>query len=307
MAIMMPTQREDSLDKIAKALNIMGSVYGIKQAYDKSQQISEDRKKASEGVLSAEQGLELQKTHDVSTEEKPGAFKFVYGPTQTTYFALPKKGESKVSDAQKTAFTQENQLRGDYYTESKNALESLRGFEKVKSAYKGTKPSDDVALIFGFMKTLDPASTVREGEQAMVEQARGVPETVVNLYNKVLTGGRLTQEQRENFTATAKRAAASQLELQQQTDNKYKEIATAYGLNANNIIDKRYKSAFEKLSKELGDAENVDIAAGKINLSFTPEARAAMKYVPGTIIKDKKTGARMKIVDEKGTLQPLVP
>ena len=67
------------------------------------------------------------------------------------------------------------------------------------------KPSDDIALIFSFMKTLDPGSTVREGEFATASNAGGVPEQIVNTYNKALNGKFLTDEQRNNFVGTARK------------------------------------------------------------------------------------------------------
>lgn len=67
------------------------------------------------------------------------------------------------------------------------------------------KPSDDIALIFSFMKTLDPGSTVREGEFATASNAGGIPEQVVNTYNKALNGKFLTDEQRKNFVDTSRK------------------------------------------------------------------------------------------------------
>ncbi len=49
------------------------------------------------------------------------------------------------------------------------------------------------------MKLLDPGSTVREGEFATAEQTRGVDQKAVGLYNKLLSGERLTEDQRKAF------------------------------------------------------------------------------------------------------------
>ena len=40
---------------------------------------------------------------------------------------------------------------------------------------------------------------VREGEFATAEQTAGLPQQVVSMYNKLLSGERLTPEQRQNF------------------------------------------------------------------------------------------------------------
>lgn len=89
------------------------------------------------------------------------------------------------------------------------ALGSVRTIQEL-----GTDPNatalDDTALIFSFMKTLDPRSTVREGEAASVENARGIPESIRNLYNRAAAGNRLTPEQRLNLVKASKAALKGQ-------------------------------------------------------------------------------------------------
>ena len=68
----------------------------------------------------------------------------------------------------------------------------------------------DLALIFGFMKVLDPRSTVREGEFASAANAGGVVENVRNQYNKVLEGTLLTPQVRAQFITSANALFAKQ-------------------------------------------------------------------------------------------------
>lgn len=69
------------------------------------------------------------------------------------------------------------------------------------------------------MKMQDPKSTVREGEQAMAQNASGVDERVRNLYNSLLRGGKLSPEQVTDFQLTAssiyEQRAAAQKSLEQ--------------------------------------------------------------------------------------------
>ncbi len=72
----------------------------------------------------------------------------------------------------------------------------------------GTKkytPSDDIALVYSFMKTLDPTSTVGPTEYATASKAGGVPEAIRNTYNRLKDGEFLTDEQRRNFIDTARK------------------------------------------------------------------------------------------------------
>jgi len=67
----------------------------------------------------------------------------------------------------------------------------------------GTGPAS-IALVFKFMKALDPTSVVREGEFATAENSAGVPESIGNIYNKLVRGERLGDVQIEQFIQTAK-------------------------------------------------------------------------------------------------------
>lgn len=62
----------------------------------------------------------------------------------------------------------------------------------------------DIALIFAYFKMVDPSSTVREGEFATIENAGGVGTRYANMYNKLLTGERLNDNQRAQIYRIAK-------------------------------------------------------------------------------------------------------
>ena len=87
-----------------------------------------------------------------------------------------------------------------------NTAKDLEKLSKIKSG-----PSS-IAMVFKFMKALDPTSVVREGEFATAENSAGVPESVRNVYNKVMEGGRLGDKQASQFVDTAKQLANSAIE-----------------------------------------------------------------------------------------------
>jgi hypothetical protein len=114
-------------------------------------------------------------------------------------------------------------------------------YQTVKSAYGRVLSSDDSAvgdlsLIFGYMKMLDPGSVVREGEFATAQNAAGVPERIINIYNKLITGERLNASQRNSFKGQAKNLYSSALESEKTVRTGLERIATGYGLNTNNIF-----------------------------------------------------------------------
>lgn len=77
-------------------------------------------------------------------------------------------------------------------------------FAKMEQAAKNPSAGGDLALVFSFMKVLDPGSTVREGEFANAQNAAGVPDRIRNEFNRVTSGERLSPEQRADFLRQAK-------------------------------------------------------------------------------------------------------
>jgi len=88
--------------------------------------------------------------------------------------------------------------------EVKDFQSQVSALGRIMSSAQDPSAAGDLALIFNYMKMLDPGSTVREGEFATAEQAAGVPTRVLNLYNRVREGTRLSPEQRADFTGRAR-------------------------------------------------------------------------------------------------------
>lgn len=132
----------------------------------------------------------------------------------------------------------EQSLRKEYnslpITKDTNSMRS--SVQRINSASDNAQ--GDLSLIYGYMKTLDPQSVVREGEFATAENSRGVPERIQNLYNKVINGERLTKEQRLAFKAEATKTLRKQEELQKQVDDQYANLAKESGFNPKSIITK---------------------------------------------------------------------
>jgi hypothetical protein len=128
----------------------------------------------------------------------------------------------------------EYKLRKEYNTETKvhkDVLESYRRIEATEDTAVG-----DISLIFAYMKMLDPASVVREGEQATAQNARGVPDTIMNAYNKALSGERLTENQRKQFRSQANKLADASKETEKTVRAGLTRISKKYGLDSDNIF-----------------------------------------------------------------------
>lgn len=97
-----------------------------------------------------------------------------------------------------------------------NSLSELADPKVVPTA------QNDMAIIFSYMKILDPNSTVREGEYATAQNAGSVPENIRKQFNKAMDGTLLNPKDRSNFIVSAKRAFTGQ-------QKNYDRIRTQYG------------------------------------------------------------------------------
>ena len=110
--------------------------------------------------------------------------------------------------------------------------------DKIRSATKGPPTAiKDHSLVFGYMKTLDPGSVVKEGEFTTVEKAGGIIDRfTVGLFNKTRTGQMLTPKQRENIINTSNELWQQQVNAQQQLNSEYRRLANEQGLPPNQVV-----------------------------------------------------------------------
>lgn len=132
-------------------------------------------------------------------------------------------------------FGDENALRAQFNALTAPFRDTAQAYNRIEAAYRNPSAASDVSLIFAYMRMLDPASTVREGEFATAQQTTGLPGQIVNLYNQLLTGERLNDAQRQDFYTQAQG-------LYQASMNQYNQYAEFYrglvpaGVDPNRIV-----------------------------------------------------------------------
>lgn len=97
----------------------------------------------------------------------------------------------------------EGKLRDDFNSAMKPISEMSYSFQRLNAAQDDA--AGDLALIFNYMKMLDPGSAVREGEFANAQNAAGVPDQIRNQWNKLMSGERLNPTQRSSFKEQARK------------------------------------------------------------------------------------------------------
>jgi hypothetical protein len=205
-------------------------------------------------VQAAESGVPIGDLYSEAWKRKYGNGEgFTLSPGQTRHAAggeVIASGPAPVPDPKdqlaldKENFDRESALWKEYMAaEPVKTYQGIRnGYEKIRSSATlgDQRPNDsgaaDISLIFAYMKMLDPGSVVREGEFATAEQAGGVSNSVLNLYNKVVNGGRLTTELRAEFVAAADAIYAEASQNVQGINDIFDDRSEAWGVDPTRII-----------------------------------------------------------------------
>ena len=127
-------------------------------------------------------------------------------------------------------------MRGEFTRLTKPYRDVRDSFARIKKTVGAGTAAGDLSTIFAYMKILDPISVVREGEQATAENARGIPESVRNIYNKVMSGQKLTPDQRKDFSDRAGDLYSAQKGSYLKSADEYRRLATESGLDASRVV-----------------------------------------------------------------------
>lgn len=125
-------------------------------------------------------------------------------------------------------------LRKEYSDQTKTFKEVQDAFDRINSAEETA--AGDLALIFSYMKMLDPGSVVREGEFATAQNAAGVPQRVLNIYNNILSGERLNPGQRKSFISQAKSLFEPIKNKEQEVRQGIKRIGNKLGIKDEDLF-----------------------------------------------------------------------
>lgn len=129
-----------------------------------------------------------------------------------------------------------NTMADDYMRDSKDYVTRLQAYQSIRAAAQNPSAAGDLALIFSYMRMLDPGSTVREGEFANAQNAAGVPDQIRNAYNRMVSGERLNPRQRADFVRQAQRQFTQAQQRQKGLLKVYTERATRGRINPADVV-----------------------------------------------------------------------
>lgn len=109
-------------------------------------------------------------------------------------------------------------------------------YDRIVASAKDPSPAGDLALIYNYMKLLDPGSTVREGEFATAQNSGSIPSRIWAQYNKVMNGQRLNKDQRADFVGKSGSIFKSAESQQRKTTDQFSSLAKRNGLDPKRIL-----------------------------------------------------------------------
>lgn len=196
-----------------------------------SQGMTQQAEAVRRGVLSGAEALTQARPKEPEIREVDGRLLSIDPTTGgvTELYSAPPKGpdQDAIANARK-------EFVG--LAPVKAFADQTSAYGRVVASAKDPSPAGDLALIFNYMKVLDPGSVVREGEFATAQNAGGVDERVRGLYNRIMSGERLTPEQRSDFADRSTRLYRQAEDQYKSIEQQYRSFAQAAGLPVEQVI-----------------------------------------------------------------------
>ena len=204
-------------------------------------------------------------------------------------FGTPKRKASEVQ-------TQVNTLRKTADTFSKEFRTVEDSFARIKAVAEKPSAAGDLALIFNFMKMLDPGSTVRESEFATAQNAAGVDEIIRNQWNRVRNGERLGVNTRADFLGQANSLFTAQQDVNDTRISEVLNRGVADQITGEQIFGREQLDAFNRRR----EARTGDVAPVQ---GFGPGNKTAGELTPAelnTLSIEELQRAREELAAQEG-------
>ena len=126
-------------------------------------------------------------------------------------------------------------MRKEFTRLSAKFIEARDAFRTIQAAADNPDAVGDLALIFAYMKVLDPGSTVRSDEFATAQNAAGVPDQIRNLFNSLRSGERVSVN-RQDFVDRAGDFFRVHQRNQLSIEEQFRRIAFDAGMDPDDVV-----------------------------------------------------------------------
>jgi hypothetical protein len=200
-------------------------------------------------LVAAKQALEPRGSAKFEQSKVKGLEGYVFDPSSGK-FSVDEKLKSQIDKtkllAEKPGLTVANvsSINKDLTALTKPSREIKAAAASLVSLEKSSSPTDQLAAIFKFMKSLDPTSVVREGEQQMARSTGGPADAFVGYINRIRGEGGLTEEAFKNMVNSAKLMANSSIESARDESRSFLDVFTELTPERRGNLDKRVPLPF---------------------------------------------------------------
>ena len=199
--------------------------------------------------------------------------------------------QAKVDEGGQIKESNVQAMRREFNALSKSFIDVKESFQKIQESSRNPSAFGDISLIFGYMKMLDPTSVVRETEFATAANAGSIPTRVQNLWNRALSGERLTDAQRADIVVQSRAILKQALGGQERLEGEYRRIADERKVPSTSVVVDHI-GPFRGLTKT-PMAANAPPATATLNDAKQEMARLKTRYPSLTTdhVKDLMRGA----------------
>ncbi len=195
------------------------------------------------GPSSAEAFKQLSKQFDPFTLSQ-GQARFVRGKQVAK--GLPDL--EKLDKKRQQSFENSTKLRNQFVGVTKEFESQNTAYGRVIASADEPSAAGDLALIFNYMKVLDPASVVRESEFATAAASGSFGDRIQAAALKIAKGERLSPAQRRDFVNRAGKLFNQASRQHKVTSKEFSTLATRQGLDPENVVFERQTVATPKES-----------------------------------------------------------
>jgi hypothetical protein len=167
-----------------------------------------------------------------------------------------------------------------------------RNYLTMSELAKDGTGAADVALGFAFFKTIDPTSTVREGEFAQAATAMGLGGQVVSIFKRLDNGEKFTPQLRSDLVSAAGRAYQQQSQDIQALDAREKTFAGQMNIDPSLVTRDPVRTASPKPSPMSGPPPQG--AVQDLMSDLSPESVAEFNEIFGEGAAEKALQSMIK-------------
>ena len=122
-------------------------------------------------------------------------------------------------------------LQDKYRNATKGSYARAQAYNAMLEASKNPSPKGDITMVYSLVKAYDPESVVREGEIALLEANRSVPDRIKGYAQKLASGQSLLPNERADMLNQARTLSMTDYQRSRKDIQAYRENAQRLGLD----------------------------------------------------------------------------